>query len=114
MCNLTKTVYGLAGVATRKLSDTPATEVILRSSSSKGMGFGFPPPPTLFVFGPGRGGPSDQEIPPPPGWAKGEAGDWPFPVLLLLPPKIPALSDLLAVNLSHVWRDFYVPPAIAL
>ena len=45
MSNLTRTVYGLAGVANRKLSDIPTTEVILWSSSSKGMGLVFPPPP---------------------------------------------------------------------
>ena len=112
MSSLTRTVYGLAGVANRKLSDIPATEVTLWSTSSKGKGLGFSPPP-LFVFGPGRRGPSDQEIPPPPGWAKGEAGDWSFPVLSLLPPKVPALRYLVAVDLCHFRRDLYVPPAKA-
>ena len=40
-------VYGLAGVANRKLSDIPATEVTLWSSSSKGKGLGFTPPPPV-------------------------------------------------------------------
>ena len=45
MSNLTRTVYGLAGVANRKHSEIPATEVTLWSSSSKGMGLVFPPSP---------------------------------------------------------------------
>ena len=113
MSKLTRTVYGLARVAKRKLSNTPATKVTLWSSSPKGKGLVFPPPPSLLVLGSGRRGTSHQNIPLPPGWAKGEAGYWTLPVLFLLPPKIPALSDLLAVDVCHVRWDFDVPPAKA-